>query len=129
MTNIENVKKRARGAVIEQIDRRTTRVGMVLQMHVYNLRSMGSSLRDQGLDSTGNLVEYAANRLGVVSNYLVQTDGDRVVHDIESVAREHTAITGAVGLVLGFTAARLLKASASNRFRTYAMTDGTSYGT
>jgi hypothetical protein len=129
VTKVQEVKKRARGIVIEQIDRRTTEAGKTLQTHVDNLHSMGSSLRGQGLDSTAKAVDYAADRIGDVSTYLTRTDGDRIIHDLETLARDHAAVTGAVGLLLGLAAARLLKASASNRYRTYVAPNGTNYGT
>lgn len=120
MTNVDQVKTRARGLIMEQIDRRTTDAGTMLESHVSNLRSMSDTMRGQGLDATANIVEYAAERLGMVSTYLTQTDGDRIVHDVESVAREHAMVTGAIGFLVGLTAARVLKASASDRYRTYA---------
>jgi hypothetical protein len=107
---------------MDQIDRRTTDAGQMLDTHVNNLRTMSQSMRDQGLGATAGVVDYAANRLGTVSGYLTNTDGDRIVHDLEQVAREHTMVTGAIGLLLGLTAARVLKASASDRYRTYATT-------
>jgi hypothetical protein len=120
LTNVEQVKTRARGFVIDQIDKRTTDAGAKLGEHVSNLQNMGDTLRGQGLDATANMVDYAAGRLYGVSNYLTNTDGDRMIHDLESLAREHTLVTGVVGLLVGLTAARVLKASASDRYRTYA---------
>ena len=120
MNNVERVKTRARGLVMDQIDRRTTDAGQMLDTHVNNLRNMSKSMRDQGLGPTAGVVDYAANRLGSVSSYLTNTDGDRIVHDVESVAREHLMVTGAVGFLIGLTTARLLKASAADRYTTYA---------
>ena len=80
---------------------------------------MSQTLRDQGLDNTATVVDYAAARLNGVSTYLTQTDGERIIHDIESVAREHAVVTASLGFLVGLTAARLLKASASERYRLY----------
>ncbi len=120
MTNVEQVKTRARGFVIDQIDKRTTDAGERIGEHVSNLRDVSDKLRGQGLDATAGFVNYAADRLAGVSEYLTMTDGDRVIHDVESLAREHTIVTGVIGLLAGLTAARVLKASASDRYRTYA---------
>jgi hypothetical protein len=131
VTNVDEIKDKAKGVVIGQIDRRTTDIGNVVGGHVENLRSMGDSLRGQGQDGTARLVDMAADRLNRVSAYLTQTDGDRIVHDLENVARTQPLITAAAGLVLGVTAARLLKAGASQRYRMYGEqnpTYGTSYG-
>ena len=120
VTNVEQAKTQARGFVIDQIDKRTTRVGERIGEHVSNLRDISSKLHGQGLDATAGFVGYAADRLAGVSEYLTMTDGDRMIHDVESVAREHALATAAIGLVAGLTAARVLKASASDRYRTYA---------
>lgn len=120
MTNVDEIKQNAKGVVIDQIDRRTTQVGNVVGGHVENLRDMSSSLRNQGQDATARLVDMAADRLNSVSTYLTQTDGDRIVHDIETVARTQPMITAAAGLILGLTAARVLKAGATQRYRTYS---------
>lgn len=120
MTNVDEIKKNTRGAVINQIDRRTTQLGNVVDEHANNLRDMSDSLRGQGQDATARLVDMAADRLNRVSTYLTQTDGDRIVHDIERVARTQPMITAAAGFVVGMTAARLLKAGAAQRYRTYS---------
>lgn len=126
VANVEEIKDKAKGVVIDQIDRRSTDLGNVVGSHVGNLRSMGDSLRGQGQEGTARLVDMAADRLNQVSTYLTQTDGDRIVHDIENVARTQPLITAAAGLVFGVTAARLLKAGASHRYRTYG--SGSTYG-
>jgi hypothetical protein len=130
---MDQVKTRARGVIVDQIDRRTTDAGTMLQSHVSNLRQMGETMRSQGLGATAGVVDYAANRLEVVSTYLTETDGDRMIHDVEIVAREHAMVTGALGFLVGLTAARLLKASASDRYRTYSAgvtyTSSSPYGT
>lgn len=95
--------------------------------HVQNLRSMGDNLRNQGQDGTARLVDMAADRLNTFSTYLTTTDGDRIVHDIEDAARNQPLLTASLGLVAGVTAARLLKAGASHRYRTYGSPES-SYG-
>jgi hypothetical protein len=125
VTNVDQVNMRARGFVMDEIDRRTTDAGEMIQSQVTALRSMGQDMRSQGMDPAANVVYYAADRLGIVSTYLTKTDGDRIVHDVENVAREHTLLTAALGFVTGFVAALLLKSSASERNRFYRPADGT----
>ena len=125
MTNVDEIKQNAKGVVVDQIDRRTTQLGNVVGGHVNNLRDMSTSLRDQGQDATARLVDMAAERLDSVSTYLTQTDGDRIVHDIETVARTQPMITAAAGFVLGVTAARVLKAGAALRYRMYGESTAT----
>jgi len=129
VTNVDQIKDRAKNVITDQIDRRSTDLGNVVGGHVTNLRQMGTSLRDQGQDGTASLVDMAADRLNRISTYLTQTDGDRMIHDIETVAREQPLITAAAGLVFGVTAARLLKAGAVNRYRTYGTYSSSAYTT
>ena len=119
MANVDQIKDKARGVVMGQIDQRTTDLGNVVGGHVQNLRSMSDSLRSQGQDGTARLVDTAAQRLDSLSSYLTSTDGERIVHDIEQIARTQPLATATVGLVAGLTAARLLKTAASQRYRTY----------
>ena len=125
MTKVDHIKTRTRGLVAEQIDRRATIAGELLQGRVDDLRALGGALHEQGLDSTAGIVDFAAERLNVASSYLTQTDGDRMIHDLENLARRHALVTGAIGLVLGLGAARVLKASAAERYRAYGESSAT----
>ena len=117
VTNVDQIKDKAKGVISEQIDQRTTDLGNMVGEHVGNLRRMSSSLRGQGQDATASLADMAADRLNQVSTYLTETDGDRIIHDVEAVARKQPLLTAAAGLAVGVTAARLLKAAATNRNR------------
>lgn len=117
MTNVDQIKDKAKGVISEQIDQRTTDLGNMVGEHVGNLRRMSNSLRSQGQDATASLADMAADRLNQVSTYLTETDGDRIIHDVEAVARKQPLLTAAAGLAVGVTAARLLKAAATNRNR------------
>jgi hypothetical protein len=119
VANADAIKYKAKGFIMHEIDRRTTRLGNVVGEHVSNLHAMGESLRGQGQDGTARLVDMAADRLTQVSLYLQQSDGNRIVHDIETLARNRPVVTAAAGFLFGVTAARLLKAGAVQRYRTY----------
>ena len=123
MTNVDRIKSKARGVIIDEIDRRTTRLGNTVSEHVSNLRNVSDNLRSQGQTTTADVVEGAASRLDAISNYLCNTDGDRVIHDVETIARKQPIATAALGFAGGLVAARLLKASASRRYRTYSAND------
>jgi hypothetical protein len=120
VTNVDEIKHAAKGVVVNQVDRRTTQLGNVIGGHVSTLRDMSDSLRDQGQDATAQLVDLAAERLNRVSTYLTATDGDRIIHDIENVARRQPMIAAAAGFAAGVAAARLLKAGAAQRYRRYS---------
>lgn len=124
MANADTIKYKTKGFIMHEIDRRTTHLGNVVGEHVSNLHAMGESLRGQGQDGTARLVDMAADRLNQVSLYLQQSDGDRIVHDIETIAHNRPVITAAAGFLFGVTAARLLKAGAMQRYRTFGDTAG-----
>ena len=119
MTNVDQIKSKARGVIIDEIDRRSTRLGNTVSAHASNLRGMSDSLRSQGQITTADLVGGAASTLNSISNYLCNTDGDRIIHDVETIARNQPIATAALGFAGGLVAARLLKASASRRYRSY----------
>ena len=112
---------------MDQIDRRSTDAGSMIREHADNLRQMSENLRDQGQQATANLVDGAAGRLESLSSYLTDTDGERIVHDVENLARSQPIVTATVGLAAGFLAARLLRASATQRYQSYGQRSG-SYG-
>lgn len=117
--NVDMVKGQARGLIMDQIDRRSTDLGNMVNEHVTNLRQMSRNLRDQGQQGTATLVETAADRLEGASTYLTNTSGDRIVHDVESLARKQPLVTATIGLAAGLIAARVLKSSATQRYQTY----------
>jgi hypothetical protein len=117
---VDEIKHRAKGVLVNQVDQRTTQLGDVISERVNTLRDMSDSFRDRGQDATAGFVDMTADRLNQVSNYLTLSDGDRIIHDIETVARRQPVITAAVGFVFGITAARLLKAAAAERYRMYS---------
>lgn len=110
--------------IVSQLETRGRDLGETLSQHAGNLHEMSETLRTQGKEPTARIVDYAATKLENVSTYMRETDGSRMIHDLESVARENALITAAVGLVGGLTIARLLKASASKRYRDYGSRSG-----
>ncbi|MBC5815271.1 MAG: hypothetical protein GIW97_01910 [Candidatus Eremiobacteraeota bacterium] len=111
---------RAKGVIIGQIDQRSTEFGDTIVTHATNMRQLSDSLRTQGQDSTAKLADTAADRLEQLGYYLTETDGERIVADAERLARRQPLLTLGVGLLAGVIAARLLKASATERYQYYS---------
>ena len=107
----------ARSRVQEQIDQRSTQAGEQITLAGSDLRSVGRELRNQGRDTPARLAEKAADRVEHVGGYLVESDGDRILHDVEEFGRRQPLALLAGGLVLGIAAARFLKASSSRRYQ------------
>lgn len=107
----------ARGMIASQIDIRRNIAGSMLARHAANLHRMSDSLTTQGQETPARLADAAATRLRTVSNYMRETDGDRMIDDLESFGRRNALLTGAIGFIGGLAAARLLKAGAQKRYR------------
>jgi hypothetical protein len=106
----------AKGRVREQVDQRSTEAGKQVSTTAGDLRSVSEELRKQGKDTPARVAEQAAERTERVGSYLTESDADRILGDVEDFARRQPWAVVAGGLVLGFAASRLLKASSSQRY-------------
>jgi hypothetical protein len=106
----------AKGRVREQVEQRSTEAGERVSTTAGDLRSVSDELRKQGKDTPARLAEQAAERTERLGGYLTESDADRILHDIEDLARKQPWAVVAGGLALGFAASRLLKASSSERY-------------
>jgi hypothetical protein len=119
----------ARGRVRDQVDQRSTQLGEQVGSSVSDARSVAEQLRNQGKETPARYVEQAADRAERLGGYLRESDGDRLLSDVEDFARRNTWAVALGGLALGFAASRLLKASSSDRYqRSLQPTSGPSVG-
>jgi uncharacterized protein YjbJ (UPF0337 family) len=107
----------ARSKVREQVDQRSTQVGEQISSNAGDVRSVADELRKQGKDGPARAVEQAADRAERVGSWLTESDGDRILRDVEDFGRKNPWAIAAGGLVLGFAASRVLKASSGNRYQ------------
>jgi hypothetical protein len=108
----------ARSRLRDQIDQRSTQAGEQVQSTAQDVRSMAEQLRDQGKDTPARVAEQVADRAESFGSYLRDADGERLLRDVEDVARRQPWLIAAGGLALGFAASRFLKASSSRRYQT-----------
>jgi hypothetical protein len=108
----------ARSRFRDQIDQRSTQAGEQVQSTVQDVRSMAEQLRGQGRDTPARVAEQVADRAESFGSYLRDADGERLLRDVEDVARRQPWLVAAGGLALGFAASRFLKASSSRRYQT-----------
>jgi uncharacterized protein YjbJ (UPF0337 family) len=107
----------AREKVREQVDERSTQAGERVRSAAGDARSVAEELRRQGKEAPARYTEQAAERAERLGDYLHDADGDRLLRDMEEFARRNPWAVVAGGVVLGFTASRLLKASSADRYR------------
>jgi hypothetical protein len=99
-----------------ELDTRTARAGGQVQSTAEDLRSVAEELRNQGKDMPARLAEQGADRVEQVARYLMDSDADKMLSDIEDFGRRQPWAVVAGGMVLGFVASRFLKASSSRRY-------------
>jgi hypothetical protein len=107
----------AKGRIREQVDQRSTEAGKQVSTTSGDLRSVSHELRKQGKDTPARLAAQAADRTERLGSYLAESDADRILHDVEDLARKQPWALVAGGLLVGFAASRFLKASSSQRYQ------------
>lgn len=109
--------EQAKSTVRKQVDERSTQLGEQVSSQASDVRSVADELRKQGKDKPAQYAEQAADRAEKVGKWLTESDGNRILHDVEDFSRSKPWAVAIGGLALGFTASRLLKASSSERYR------------
>jgi hypothetical protein len=108
--------EQARGRFRDQVDQRSTQAGERLGSTAADVRSVADELHRQGRDTPARMVEQVAGQADRAADYLKAASGDRILRDVEDVARSKPWAVAAGGLALGFAASRFLKASSSRRY-------------
>jgi hypothetical protein len=116
MEQAQNVAGQARSRVREQVDQRSTQAGEQVKSQASDIRTVGQQLREQGKEGPAKIADQAADRIESVGSWLHDSDGDRILHDVEDFARRSPWAVMAGGVALGFVASRALKASSSRRY-------------
>jgi len=111
----------AKSTVKSQIDTRSTQAGQQVKSQASDLRTVGEELRKQGKDTPAKLADQVAERTERIGDYLHNSNADRILHDVENMARRQPTVVALGGLALGFLASRFLKASSTQRYeQTYS---------
>ena len=109
--------QQAKSTVRDQVDQRSTQAGQQITSQASDVRAVADELRKQGKDGPAKVAEQAAERAEKVGNWMTESDGDRILHDVEDFGRRKPWALALGGLALGFAASRLLKASSEERYR------------
>ena len=109
-------KVRARERLREQIDTRSTETGEQFSSTASALRQTAQQLRGEQREPQARILEQIAEHSERFGRYLTESDGNRLLWDIERLARRRPWLVGSGGVVLGFLGARFMKASSSRRY-------------
>lgn len=109
--------EQARGRARGMVDERSTQAGEQVRRQAEDMRSVAQQLREQGKEGPAKLAEQAADRADRMGGYLRDSDADRIVSDVERIARDNPWAVVVGGIALGFAASRFLKASSRERYR------------
>ncbi|MDP9222404.1 MAG: hypothetical protein M3P18_00835 [Actinomycetota bacterium] len=106
----------AQESIREQLNTRSTQAGGQMRSTAEDLRSIGEELRKQGKDVPARWVDLGADRLEGIGRYLIESDADKILRDVEEFGRRQPWATIAGGVVLGFLATRVFKPSSSRGY-------------
>lgn len=125
----QNAVNQGKTFVTRQIDDRTTQIGQQVGSVAQELRKVGDQLRESGpAGLAADYVDQGADAVDRVGRYLQDADTDRLVADLENIARQQPWAVAAGALVLGFVASRFLKTSSARRYREGAGEYAAAYG-
>jgi hypothetical protein len=100
----------------DQVDHRSTQAGEQVEAMSHALRSGAKQLRSEGKSGPADVVDKVVERAESLGTYLQNSNGDRILEDVEAFARRRPWLTAGAAAVAGFVASRFLKASSDRRY-------------
>ena len=101
----------------KQVDERSTEIGQRIGTVAEELRNVGDQLRGSGpVGLAAGYVDQAADLVERFGQYLQDADSERLMGDLETIARRNPWGIAAGALVLGFATSRFLKTSSARRY-------------
>lgn len=108
---IEKSKQRA----LDEANVRSTQIGERVSSIGQDFRDLGQTLRTQGQRGLALLVDQGADKLELLGRYLTDSDSEHILADLDAFRKEQPWAVTTGGFVLGFAAARLIKASTAKQ--------------
>ncbi len=125
----QNAVNQGKSFVTKQIDDRTTEIGQQVGSVAQELRKVGDELRASGpIGLAADYVDQGADFVDGIGRYLQDADSDRLLGDLENIARQQPWAAAAAALVVGFAVSRFLKTSSARRYRERLESSGDSSG-
>jgi ElaB/YqjD/DUF883 family membrane-anchored ribosome-binding protein len=110
-------KDQTRRRLSEQLNNRSTQTGEQMTQTAGALRQTAQRLRGEQQPQPAQVLEGVAERVERLGRYLTASDGNRLLQDVERMARRQPWLVVGGGAVLGFMAARFTKASSTRRYQ------------
>lgn len=108
---IVELRDTTRDRIEQEIERRRGELGTGARRIADATRQTGRELRVEGKELPAMLIEGAATGLDRAASYLEQTDADQLWRDVRDTGRRMPWLFVAAGAVMGFAAARMIKAA------------------
>jgi broad specificity phosphatase PhoE len=109
-------KVQTRQRLSEQLNDRSTQAGEQMTRTAGALRQTAKQLRGDQQAQGAQVLDGVAQRVEQLGQYLTANDGDRMLRDVERMARQQPWLVVGGGVVLGLLGARFMKASSSRRY-------------
>jgi len=103
---------KVRAAVEDQLDQRSDQASEQIESVADNVRAVGDTLRERNQDMAAQIADRAAEYAQQLSDYLRESSADQIMRDVEGYARRQPWAVIAAGVMVGFAASRVLRASA-----------------
>lgn len=103
----------AADGIRQQLDSRSTQAGEQVSAAADALRRVGNQLREEGQEAPARYATQVALPVERLGRYLTEADGQRILGDVERLARRRPWMTAFGGAALGFVVARFVKASST----------------
>jgi hypothetical protein len=113
---VQELGDRASGQMRTQIDRQSSRLGDQVGSFAEALRRAGQHLELEGNAPAANASRQAASQADRLTRYLRESSPDRLLGDLENMARRRPWLAGMATAAAGFAASRFLKASSEQRW-------------
>lgn len=109
-----SLQDRTGGMVNQAIDRGTDVLADRVEHYALVAREMCDVLRQRGEPQAAEMLETGVNRMTDVTSYLRQSDGTRLMSDVQEFARGRTWLVAGVGFMGGILAARAIRAGTAS---------------
>lgn len=104
-------KDKAAGVANEKVDARSTQLGEQVDKKAESFRLIGDTLRDQGVAPLAGIADQLASYTEKAAEYLQDADAASLWKDLGTLAQRQPVLVSTGALLLGFAAARTLRAS------------------